>query len=173
MHNMQKHTKYATYAKTYKHLQYMQKHTTYATYAKTSNICNICNICKISNKNTKYAMNIPICENIPCKDYYIYMHYKALYVVGPPRPAKTHTGSVHILHVFMSIYGICRNHRGCAYIYVYRVCPYFAFFCIFWRATREVSRAVTASEWHNVSNRRKISFLAIVIQCLSLFSSDF
>ena len=63
---MQKHTKYATYAKTNKHMQYMQKHTKYATYAKTSNICNICKIyqiCKISNKMPKYAIYIPNMQN--------------------------------------------------------------------------------------------------------------
>jgi hypothetical protein len=83
------------------------------------------------------------------------MRYKALYAVGPPRPAKTHTGSVHILHVFMSICGICRNHRGCAYIC--RVCPYIAFFCIFRRATREASRAVTASDTMSVTEGKSLS----------------
>ena len=63
---MQKYTKHATYAITYKHMQYMQKHTKYATYIKSSNICNICKIyqiCKISNKIPKYAINIPNMQN--------------------------------------------------------------------------------------------------------------
>ena len=61
MHNMQKHTKYAMYAKniqTYAkyarnipNMQHMQKHPTFAIYAKIYQICTIC------NKIPKYAIN--------------------------------------------------------------------------------------------------------------------
>ena len=96
---------------------------------------------KICNSNMHLYAKIyaNICENIR-----VYVFAYGAYICTPH--FADDTGSVHILHVFMSIHGICRNQRGCAYIYIYRVCPYFVFFCIFRRATHEVSRAATASE---------------------------
>ena len=66
MHNMQKHTKYATYAITYKHMQnmqnipnmqHMQKHPTFAIYAKIYQKCKIC------IKIPKNAINRPNMQN--------------------------------------------------------------------------------------------------------------
>ena len=83
------------------------------------------------HKYAIYAEIYQICKNIPYKDCCIYIRNKASYAVGPPRPAKTHTGSVLILHVFTFKCGICKNNWVCAY--VKGVCPYAACLCIWSR----------------------------------------
>ena len=118
-------------SKNEQNMRYMHKYITYATYAKTHQICNICkNISNMQNmqkhiKYAKYVKTYQIC-NI-CKKYKNMQKYAQSYHIwtlayicaicaGPGRPAKTEPGGVHIFYVFVSICGICRKMRRCAYI---------------------------------------------------------